>query len=60
MKKIEYDDGRIKLPPEMEAAIREGLKGFENLEGMSLEQAHELARMRTKAWMQVKPQDKSA
>lgn len=42
------------------ALIDQGLEALERGEGMTLEEAMELARKRTKAWMSTKPDSLSA
>jgi len=50
----------VEFTPEQNEAIRKGFEGLAKGEGMSAEEAHELARKRTKAWMQAAPQNLSA
>lgn len=50
----------VKLSDAELAMIDEGLADLENGKLMSLEEAHDLARKRTEAWLKVTPEDRSA
>ena len=50
----------VKFTQEQLAMIDQGLAEFERGEGMSAEEALELARQRTRAWMDIAPQNLSA
>jgi predicted transcriptional regulator len=50
----------IRFTKEQNALIDEGIAAMERGESMSAEEAHELARKRTKAWMGIEAKNLSA
>ena len=50
---IQFSDAEL-------AMIDQGVAELDRGEGMSFDEAHELARKRTQAWMKVTPTDRSA
>jgi hypothetical protein len=50
----------IRFTKDQNALIDEWIAAMERGEGMSSEEAHELARKRTQAWMSIEPKNLSA